>query len=129
MVQLDDGGLDQAVTNLVVNAIHAMSQPGRVTLSVEMKRVTPPADLGGGPGDYLRLAVNDQGSGIAPDVLPHIFEPFFTTKDVGEGTGLGLSVSYGIVRDHGGWITVDSAPGRGSTFSIYLPPPPPGARP
>lgn len=122
MVQLDDGGLDQAVTNLVVNAIHAMSQPGRVTLSVEMRRVTPPADLGGGPDDYLRLAVRDQGSGIAPDVLPHIFEPFFTTKDVGEGTGLGLSVSYGIVRDHGGWITVDSAPGRGSTFNIYLPP-------
>jgi two-component system, NtrC family, sensor kinase len=59
--------------------------------------------------------------GIAPDALAHIFEPFFTTKDVGEGTGLGLSVCHGIVQEHRGWITVDSTPGRGSRFSVYLP--------
>jgi signal transduction histidine kinase len=75
----------------------------------------------GGEGDYVRLDVVDEGSGIASEVLPHIFEPFFTTKGVGEGTGLGLSVSYGIVRDHGGWIAVDTAPGKGSRFSVFLP--------
>jgi two-component system NtrC family sensor kinase len=105
----------------VVNGIHSMARPGRVTLAVGLRRATPPADLGGGEGDYARLSVTDQGSGIASDVLPHIFEPFFTTKGVGEGTGLGLSVTYGIVRDHGGWIAVETGLGAGSTFSIYLP--------
>ena len=86
-----------------------------------VQRVTPPPGVDGGEGDFVRLDVVDEGSGIAPDVLPHIFEPFFTTKSVGEGTGLGLSVSYGIVRDHGGWIAVDTAQGKGSRFSVYLP--------
>jgi signal transduction histidine kinase len=67
------------------------------------------------------VTVIDQGTGIPADVLPHVFEPFFTTKEVGDGTGLGLSVSYGIVREHGGWIAVDSEPGRGSRFELYLP--------
>ena len=77
--------------------------------------------MDGGEGEFVRLDVVDEGSGIAADVLPHIFEPFFTTNGIGEGTGLGLSVSYGIVRDHGGWIAVDTAPGKGSRFSVYLP--------
>ncbi len=65
--------------------------------------------------------MRDDGEGIAADVLAHIFEPFFTTKDVGEGTGLGLAVSYGIIREHGGWITVESKVNHGSTFRVYLP--------
>jgi signal transduction histidine kinase len=65
--------------------------------------------------------VRDHGAGIEPDNLGHIFEPFFTTKDIGEGTGLGLSVAYGIVQDHGGWIDVKSKVGEGSMFSVYLP--------
>jgi signal transduction histidine kinase len=72
-------------------------------------------------GDYLCLEVEDEGEGIPDDTMPHIFDPFFTTKEVGEGTGLGLSVSYSIIREHGGWIGVASHLGRGSRFSIYLP--------
>jgi signal transduction histidine kinase len=121
IVDMDVGGIELALTNLIVNAIHAMPRPGRVTVAIEPTRATPPADLGGGESDYARLSVTDQGTGIAPDILPHIFEPFFTTKAIGEGTGLGLSVSYGIVREHGGWIAVETTPGRGSTFSIYMP--------
>ena len=67
------------------------------------------------------IAVADNGTGIAPDILPHIFEPFFTSKGVGEGTGLGLSVTYGIVEEHGCWIDVASKPGAGSRFAICLP--------
>ena len=67
------------------------------------------------------VSVQDQGHGVAGEHLPHLFEPFFTTKDVGEGTGLGLSVSYGIAQDHGGWIDVSSEPGQGSRFTLYLP--------
>jgi signal transduction histidine kinase len=73
--------------------------------------------------DALRLRVRDEGHGIAAEHLPRVFEPFFTTKDVGEGTGLGLAVTYGIVREHGGWIAVASDVGRGTTFSVYLPAP------
>ena len=67
------------------------------------------------------MEVCDQGTGIDRGTLAHIFEPFFTTKDVGQGTGLGLSVSYGIVHEHGGWIGAESRPGEGSRFTIYLP--------
>ena len=67
------------------------------------------------------MQVRDEGPGISKEILPRVFEPFFTTKEVGEGTGLGLSVCYGILRDHNGWIEVDSAPGAGATFSVFLP--------
>jgi two-component system NtrC family sensor kinase len=120
-LEVDGGHLQQALTNLVMNGLHAMKQPGTLRVRAEEVRATPPADVGGPEGAWVRLDVEDEGEGIAPDVLPHIFEPFYTTKDVGEGTGLGLSVSYGLVRDHGGWIDVRTEPGRGSCFSIYLP--------
>ena len=70
---------------------------------------------------YAVISVKDEGVGIAPEVLPRIFEPFFTTKAFGEGTGLGLSVAYGMVREHGGWIDVVSKPQQGSCFSVHLP--------
>ncbi|GMU07309.1 sensor histidine kinase [Corallococcus caeni] len=121
-VEVDAGQFQQVLTNLVMNGLHAMHRPGTLRVRSRVLRATPPADVGGEEQDWVRLDVEDEGSGIPADVLPHVFEPFFTTKDVGEGTGLGLSVSYGMVRDHGGWIDVKSEPGRGSCFSIYLPP-------
>ena len=121
VVEVDEGQIQQALTNLVVNGIQAMDKGGRLTVALDRVRVTPPADIGGAEGAFLRVAVHDEGVGIAPDVLEHVFEPFFTTKGVGEGTGLGLSVTYGIAHEHGGWVDAASEPGKGSTFSIYLP--------
>ncbi|WP_224362565.1 sensor histidine kinase [Hyalangium versicolor] len=121
MLEVDAGQLQQVLTNLVMNGVQAMKNPGTLRVHAEPTRATPPADVGGPEADWMRLDVRDEGEGISAENLPHIFEPFFTTKDVGEGTGLGLSVSYGIIRDHGGWIAVDSTPGQGSCFSIYLP--------
>jgi signal transduction histidine kinase len=120
--RVDRAQLQQVLTNLVVNGMHAMPDGGRLTLRVNRRPVVPPTDHGGPVDEYLCLDVADEGVGVDPDHLARVFEPFFTTKDVGEGTGLGLSVSYGIVREHGGWIGVESAPGQGSCFSIYLPP-------
>ena len=94
---------------------------GALTVRLARERRAPPADTPGEPADYLCVRVEDTGKGIPPDILEHIFEPFFTTKDVGEGTGLGLSVSYGIVQDHGGFIEVESVPEQGSRFAVYLP--------
>ncbi len=110
--------LEQVVSNLVLNAIQAMAGGGEVRLQVErlerLDRAGRTRALGG-------ITVSDTGGGISPEDLPHIFDPFFTTKDVGEGTGLGLSVSYGIVEDHGGVIEVDSTVGRGTKFRVLLP--------
>jgi signal transduction histidine kinase len=121
VAQVDAGQLNQALTNLVMNAVQAMPGGGEVKVTLEVAKETPPPDVGGPEGEFIRLHVADTGEGIAPEVLPHVFEPFFTTKGVGEGTGLGLSVSYGLVREHGGWISVRSEPGRGSTFTVHLP--------
>jgi signal transduction histidine kinase len=95
---------------------------GVVNLSVRRETVEPPADVHKPSGEYLCLSVRDEGEGIPKENLPRIFEPFFTTKEVGQGTGLGLAVAYGIVRDHGGWIAVDSQVKGGATFSVYLAP-------
>jgi two-component system NtrC family sensor kinase len=121
LVHADPAKIQQALTNLMVNGMQAMPRGGRLQVRLTRARATPPPDHGGGPDEYLALAVEDQGEGIAAHALPHIFEPFFTTKGVGEGTGLGLAVTYGIVREHGGWIEVDSAVGRGSRFTVFLP--------
>ena len=113
--------LEQVIINLMVNGIQAMPKGGtlRVRTSVPerdqaTRRSTPPTN-------FACIEVEDEGSGISPEALPQIFDPFFTTKEVGAGTGLGLSVSYGIVSDHGGRIQVASSIGSGSTFFVYLP--------
>ena len=118
----DHNQLQQAIANLMMNAIQATPDGGRVRLSVGRRLARPPHDAAVPVSEYLEIAVTDAGPGIAAEHLPHVFEPFFTTKDVGEGTGLGLAVAYGIVREHGGWIEVESEPGQGSRFSILLPP-------
>jgi len=117
---IDPDQLQQVLTNLLVNAVQAMTAPGTVETNVGLVRAEPPADLGGPEGEFVCLEVRDEGIGIQPADLPHLFEPFFTTKDVGNGTGLGLAVAYGIVRDHGGWIEVRSQPGEGSVFRVFL---------
>jgi signal transduction histidine kinase len=118
---VDAGQMHQVVTNLVMNAIQAMPRGGKVELSLNRERVDPPAELHMPEADYLCLRVTDQGEGIAAENLARVFEPFFTTKDVGSGTGLGLAVTYGIIRDHGGWIAVESEVHEGATFSVFLP--------
>jgi signal transduction histidine kinase len=120
-VRGDGNQLEQVITNLLMNAIHAMPDGGTVQLRTSTEETTPPADHGGAKGRFVAIAVEDEGTGIASDALPHIFEPFFTTKGVGEGTGLGLAVCYGIVRDHGGFIDVKAQGRQGVVFTVYLP--------
>ncbi len=115
----DPAQLEQVLTNLVVNALQATTGPGRVTVRLGERSVLPPE--GRVTADYALLEVEDQGAGMPEHVKTRVFEPFFTTKGVGEGTGLGLSVAYGMVRDHGGFMEVESEPGRGSRFSVFLP--------
>jgi signal transduction histidine kinase len=117
----ESGLLQQVLLNLVMNALQAMRRPGDVTVSVTIADATPPAQVEAAPGRYVRLRVEDQGPGIPEEVMPRIFEPFFTTKQVGEGTGLGLSVIWGIVREHGGWIEVNNNRGAGARFDVFLP--------
>jgi PAS domain S-box-containing protein len=124
MILGDPTQLQQIVMNLCTNAAYAMREKGGV-LDVELSdfSVSPshPDRHGVEPGLYMKLVVRDTGTGISPDILDKIFDPFFTTKKLGEGTGLGLSVVHGIVREGNGHITVESTPGEGSTFTIYFP--------
>jgi two-component system, NtrC family, sensor kinase len=119
--EIDVPLIEQALTNLVVNAIQAMPKGGTVTVSSCEEVVSPPAGVTASSGSYACLHVEDTGMGMTSEQLRHAFEPFFTTKEVGSGTGLGLSVAHGIVRDHGGWIAATSEVDRGSRFSMYLP--------
>lgn len=118
---VDGGQVQQILANLVMNAIQAVKPRGEVRVALDQVRAVTPPSLGGTEGRYVRIQVTDDGEGIPADILPHIFEPFVTTKDVGEGTGLGLSVSWGMVQDQGGWIEVESEPSHGSRFNVYLP--------
>ena len=123
-VRLDAGQFEQIILNLVVNARDAMSSGGRLTLASENVALQLPLasthfDLG--PGEYAVIVVADNGTGMDADTQSKIFEPFFTTKEKGKGTGLGLSTCYGIVKQAGGAIFCESAPGKGTKFRVYLP--------
>jgi len=120
----DPGELHQIILNLVVNACDAMPQGGSLTLSVRNLKTSQEIAVEGGrlpPGSYALLQVADNGTGMTEEVRKRIFEPFFTTKEPGKGTGLGLSTVHSIVRRSQGGVTVDSAPGRGTAFGVYLP--------
>ncbi len=120
-IRLDSMQIQQVMSNLIMNAIHAMPNGGVITVSAARRRVTPPPDFGGVEREYFCLSVADEGIGIRREDLSQIFAPFFSTKEIGEGTGLGLSISHGIVSEHGGWMAVDSEVGKGTTFYVYLP--------
>jgi CheY-like chemotaxis protein len=123
-VLADSTMIEQVLLNLVVNARDAMPEGGMVEIETHLCTVTEEAAKAvedAKPGEYVCLSIRDTGSGMSPAVQARLFEPFFTTKDVGKGTGMGLSVVHGIVRQHQGWIEVETAPNRGSLFRIYMP--------
>ena len=125
-VNADPTQVEQVLINLIANARDATTPGGRVTISVEDVFVRGGRPLAGQklsmvPGHYVLLTVSDTGTGIDPETISRIFEPFFTTKPVGQGTGLGLSMVYGIVKQHGGYIWAHSQPGRGTDMQLYWP--------
>jgi len=126
-LEADDGQLTQVLTNLIVNAIQSIAPiqapgaSGTVEIVARTVDQVPPPYVGGPRQTWMAIEVRDTGTGMDDATRERIFEPFFTTKQVGDGTGLGLSVSWGIVREHGGWIDIASSPGAGATFTVYLP--------
>jgi two-component system NtrC family sensor kinase len=114
----------QVLTNLLTNAMHAMPEGGEVRIMVDELTAEPPTGIHARSGHYARVTVIDSGVGIDPEDIPHLFEAFFTRKPESEGTGLGLAVVEGIVREHEGWVEVHSERGQGSRFEVFLPPAP-----
>jgi PAS domain S-box-containing protein len=124
-VHADRAGLSQALMNLASNARDAMPDGGRLQIGLSNVTLSDgdarQKGTGAQPGDYVVVTVRDTGTGIDPEVQPRIFEPFYTTKSAAEGTGLGLSTVYGFARQSGGFVRVDSEPGKGTQFEVYLP--------
>ena len=120
-IEADDGQLSQVITNLAVNAIQATPPGGTVAIATRFVDLVSPPYVNSSATRWLAFEVRDTGAGMDEATRDRVFEPFYTTKDIGDGTGLGLSVSWGIVREHGGWIDIASKPGTGSTFTVYLP--------
>jgi two-component system cell cycle sensor histidine kinase/response regulator CckA len=120
----DIGMIEQVVMNLAVNARDAMPRGGTLVISLEpvtMDAADAERHPDARPGNFLRLCISDTGSGMDAATLGRIFEPFFTTKEIGKGTGLGLATVYGIVKQHDGWVEVQSEPDKGTAFSVFFP--------
>jgi CheY-like chemotaxis protein len=123
-VKMDPSQVDQILANLCVNARGAIEGIGKITVETGNRTFDQDysdAHAGFVSGDYVRISVSDSGCGMDRETMAHIFEPFFTTKGVGEGTGLGLAMVYGAVKQNNGFINVYSEPGQGTTFTLYLP--------
>jgi two-component system, cell cycle sensor histidine kinase and response regulator CckA len=124
LIEADVSMVEQVLVNLTVNARDAMPHGGRLTLQTQMVQLSD-EDVRGKtdlrPGRFVSLRVQDTGCGIPPDVLPRVFEPFFTTKEVGKGTGLGLATVFGIVKQHHGWLEIESVVNQGTCFTLLLP--------
>ena len=121
LIAIDHAQIQQVLTNLILNGIQAMPNGGRLELDIKVEHAQPAARERGDKGQYVAIHVRDEGVGISEENKKRIFEPFFTTKEVGKGTGLGLSIAHGIVEEHSGWIKVESEPGTGTCFTVYLP--------
>lgn len=122
MVEASRSQMEQAFINLAVNAVHAMPSGGRLTVTTAPASITKRQASSALPaGTYAMLCVNDTGIGMDDEIMKHIFDPFFTTRSRTKGMGLGLATVYGVVRRHNGYIAVESAPGEGAAFRIYLP--------
>jgi two-component system NtrC family sensor kinase len=120
----DGGHLEQVLSSLARNARDAMADGGSFTLKTADVTVGPAdadEESGNRPGDYVMISVSDNGAGITDEVKPHLFEPYFTTKGPGQGKGLALATSYGVIKQMGGYISVESEPGKGATFNVFLP--------
>lgn len=118
---VDPEQIEQVLTNLILNGMQSMDKGGTLRVGIERVDAGNLPALANPENEFVCLYVQDEGRGIPEDILPHIFDPFFTTKPINEGTGLGLSVSHGIVREHGGWIQVETSIGEGTRFRVYLP--------
>ena len=123
LIHGDEDQLKQVFINLIMNAIQAMPDGGNVNAKIEFASIQPSGgrDVPASENGFHCVSIQDQGPGIPELEMERIFEPFFTTKGVGAGTGLGLSIAYGIIKEHDGWIEVESNEGKGSCFRIYLP--------
>jgi CheY-like chemotaxis protein len=127
--KIDPTHFDAALLNLAINARDAMPSGGDLRIAIRAVSIAPEGAIDGAtpvpatlePGDYALVSVSDTGIGIGPDIASRVFEPFFTTKDIGKGSGLGLSQVFGFVKQSGGTIALDSAPGKGARFGLYLP--------
>jgi len=121
MISIDPSQMQQVLMNLFMNGIQAMPKGGHLEVGLHLERARPSSQQRAEEKEYIAIDVKDEGEGIPQENMNHLFEPFFTTKETGRGTGLGLSIAYGIVEEHGGWIDVESQPGQGSCFKVFLP--------